>query len=152
MVLGHTRGYKYINQRKKIWLYHSHCNYKLCEAMPVSKFQCFWVFTITNDQNFTKKLCRVEKPILKLWWKFRWNSFVSYCYWDKNLQTFSEPLFVIYIIFKKVCGNIIVYNWQIMVLGHTKGCYEWGGYHECFLVFTITMVIYYGYILWYNHN
>ena len=25
----------------------------------------------------------------KLWWKFRWNSLVSYCNWDKNFQTFS---------------------------------------------------------------
>ena len=119
MVLGHTRGSKYINHRKKIWLYHSHCVYKLCEAMPVSKFQCFWVFTITNDQKFTKKLCRVEQPILKLWWKFRWNSFVSY--WDKNLQTFSlksRPgsfVFSIFFIWYKW------YHWQIMVLGHTRG-------------------------------
>jgi hypothetical protein len=64
-------------------------------------------------------LSRGEQPILKLWWNFRWNSFVSY--WDKNLQTFSlksRPgsfVFSIFFIWYKW------YHWQIMVLGHTRG-------------------------------
>ena len=57
------------------------------KAIPVSQFHLFWIFTITNDVIFAKKISRVVKPILKVWWTFHRNLFVSYG--DKNFQTFS---------------------------------------------------------------
>ena len=54
-------------------------------VISMKKFETF-IF-ITNDGIFTKKLSSVIEPIWKLWWKFLWNSFVSYG--DKIFETFS---------------------------------------------------------------